>query len=385
MLALLGLFSLFLSNATACRRFLPEERLAAAGYTIFGTTIIISLIHTGASREAVGDLDTLLRPLWAILLLILFIRVKIHESVLWYGLACGAIVAGTNAIYEFISASHYIRASGATSANTYGNLALIMGFLSAMGCYYFLGRGRSQLVIPAIALILGLIASILSGSRGSWLVIPILGLCLLATYWQSSYRRHAITGIAIIAVMTLVLVLVPQTGVIDRVNEAVSNFKLYLADPIAHGDTSVGQRLELWRAAWQMFLEKPILGGGIGHSFNDFLLEGIAAGQYHPATSVQTMPHNILLDTLAIRGLVGLTGLATLLGVLLYIFYQAARHKDKDLHHLGMAGMSLIIAYFVYGFTDSPMEYGAPLVFFSFYTALITYLLAQRKYMLEFK
>ena len=67
-----------------------------------------------------------------------------------------------------------------------------------------------------------------------------------------------------------------------------------------HSVQSIGTRLALWDAAWQLFLAHPILGVGMGDYTEeaDRILEG---------RSVQTTvdSHNIYLQVLATRGLVG--------------------------------------------------------------------------------
>ena len=144
-------------------------------------------------------------------------------------------------------------------------------------------------------------------------------------------------------------------------------------------DVSVGQRLELWRAAWSMFLEQPVFGGGMGRSFNRFLREGVAAGEFHPATAVQTMPHNVVLDVLALRGLVGLIGVIALWGALAQVFLTAARQPEMEARALGTAGLALLLGYAVFGLTDSVVDYGPPLVFFCLYSALLVHLIGQAR------
>jgi len=377
--AFVGLVCLAVRRPRLPRALGEDEKLARVGFFAFTAAVLISLVETGFSREAVKDLDVLLRPLWAIPIMYLFVRVRTSEALLWFGLALGAVVAGSSALYESIITDHYVRADGATSAIIFGNTALLMGTISAVGVPYFRKLGRLYLVIPALALIFGLMASLLSGSRGGWIALPALVLVLLWHFWREGFRRASlIIGMLLIGCIGLSLSL-PQTGVSDRAQEAVVQFDQYVADPVEYGGTSVGQRLELWRAAWNMFLEKPFFGGGIGHSFNTFLKEGVALGHYHPNSVVQTMPHNVFLDTLAMQGLVGLAGLLGIWGALSVVFTKAVREQDTDIRILGMAGLMLMVGYFMFGLTDSVMGYGPPLVFFSLYSALIVYRISEAR------
>ncbi|HUF21458.1 MAG TPA: O-antigen ligase family protein [Burkholderiales bacterium] len=362
--------------SSAQRPLTRDERLACVGFGAFAVTILISLGDTGASRQAVRELDVLLRPLWAIPIIYLFIRARPPEGLLWFGVSLGAILAGLNALYEVAGADEYVRATGATSAITYGNSALAMGFIAAIGYSYFRRLGKPYLAVPAAALLLGLLASALSGSRGGWVAVPALAVLLLWHCWRLRYRRLAVAGALALGAVVSLAVLLPQSGVMSRVDTAVSDVEMYVQGTAVLADSPVGQRLELWRAAWDMFLQRPLLGGGIGHTFRDFLREGIAAGNYDPAIAVHTMPHNVLLDVLALRGLVGLAGVLVLWLALGCVFFNAAREASARLRTLGMAGLALLVSYAFFGLTDSVMDYGPPLVFFCFYSAVIVHLIA---------
>lgn len=375
--AVIGLVCLAIRRPRMPRALNADERMACLGFAAFTAAVLISLVETGFRREAVRDLDVLLRPLWAIPILFLFIRVRITESLLWFGVALGAIVVGLSAIYEFLVVDHYIRADGATSAVTFGNTALLMGCMSAIGLPYFRQLGKPYLIIPAVALLLGLMASLLSGTRGGWVALPALVLLLLWHFSRTGYAKASLTTAVILAIGIGSVLLLPQTGVTDRVERAVTEFNQYVEDPMEHGDTSVGVRLSLWHASWNMFLEQPVFGGGIGHSFNVYLKEQVDLGNYHPTLVRQTMPHNVFLDTLALQGVVGLAGLLGLWGALGLVFVRAAREHITELRTLGAAGLALLLAYALFGLTDSVMGYGPPLVFFCLYAALIVYLIAE--------
>ncbi len=381
--AVIGLVCLAIRRPRMPRELGADERLACLGYAAFTVAVLISLVETGFSRDAVRELDVLLRPLWAIPVLYLLIRVRTAEAFLWFGIALGAIVVGLSALYEFLSADNFRRADGGTSAITFGNTALLMGIISAVGAPYFRKFGNLYLIIPVAALLLGLLASLLSGSRGGWVALPALILLLLWHFRRVGYGQASLITAVVLTVAIVSALALPQTGVTGRIDAAVMNFNQYVEDPVEHGDTSVGIRLELWRAAWNMFLEQPVFGGGIGHSFNGFLQDEVALGNYHPDVVVQTMPHNVFLDTLALQGLVGIAGLIGIWGALGAVFVKAARERETELRMLGTAGLAVLVSYCLFGLTDSVMGYGPPLVFFSLYSVLIVYLIVEARQKLK--
>lgn len=377
--ALMGLVCLSIRRPRLPRKPGADERLACLGYAAFTVAVLISLVETGFARGAVRELDVLLRPLWAIPILYLLIRVRTAPALLWFGVSAGAVAVGSSALYEYFTVDNFFRADGSTSAIHFGNTGLLMGFISAVGIPFFRQMGKPWLVIPVLALVFGLLASLLSGSRGGWVALPALAVLLLWHLRRVGYRRVPWIAAAILVVGVGVFLTLPQVGVTDRVEIAVTEYNQYTEKPIEHGDTSVGVRLALWSAAWDMFLENPIFGGGIGYSFNGYLQEQVDMGYYHPSLAHQTMPHNVLLDTLALQGLVGLAGLLMIWSALGIVFLKAAAEQGTELRTLGAAGLMLLVAYMHFGMTDSVMGYGPPLVFFSFYSVLLVYLIAESR------
>lgn len=137
--AVIGLACLAIRRPRLPRALGADERLTYLGYAAFTAAVLISLVETGFSYEAVRELDVLLRPLLAIPILYLLIRVRTAEALLWFGIAAGAIVVGSSAIYEYFN---YVRTDGSTSAVTFGNTALLMGMISAVGVPYFRKFGK---------------------------------------------------------------------------------------------------------------------------------------------------------------------------------------------------------------------------------------------------
>lgn len=377
-LAFVGLIVWLARDPHSTRRVTHEERIAALGCAAFSASIIISVIEVGATYDAVRELDVLLRPLLAISILLLLVRIRPTSGVLWIPMAVGALAVGFNALYHHFSADSYQRVEGAIGAISYGRASLALGFIAAVGLPYFRRLGRAWAWVPSMAFAMGLAGTILSGSRGVWIAVPALLPLLLWNFWHPAYRRVAVVAVTGIVLAFALSVAVPQTGVQNRIDQAVSQVKLYLDDPAKHGGTSVGQRFEMWRAAWSMFVQDPIFGGGTGDSFNRFLRSGIEAGHYHPNVGVQTQVHNVFLQALASRGLVGLAGLMVFWLALTWVYWKATRRDDDECRSLGIAGLGLILVYAVSGLTDSAMSYGRPLTFFCLESILIVHLIAER-------
>lgn len=377
--ALAGMIAMMWPSVAIPRTFTSVEKIVCIGCGVFVFTVIVSVAASGLKYEAVRELDVLLRPILAIPLLYLLIRTRPSEGILWIGMSLGAILAGLNAIYEVLGTGHSARAQGVTGAITYGNTALVMGFIAAIGIPYFRRLGSVYIFIPIAALLLGLLGSFLSGTRGGWIALPVLTLLLIWNHWRPTYRYVAVAcGLTLIITASLAFV-VPHTNVHKRIDAGISEVTQYLENRERYGGSSIGKRFEMWRAAWDLFAENPIFGGGMGNAFRNYLQEGIAVDEYHPATAGETMPHNVFMNVLATRGLVGLAGLLALWLTLMYAFWAASKDLTIRIHALGIAGLTLLIFYIISGLTHSVMNYGRPLTFFCLYSILIVYLISESR------
>lgn len=362
-------------------RLSPDERLLVGVLAIFVASILVALIASGATRDAVRMLDVLLlRPLFAIPLLFLLVTTRPPEGALWFGVTLGAIAAGINGIYEVLIAGTTTRAGGATNPIIYGNLALAMGFMSLAGLSYFKALGHRYLLLPILGISLGICASLLSGTRGGWLALPILLLVLSLGLLGTTRRLPAIAAATSIAILIAIGALwATSSDVSERIDRAHSEFRLYIEDPAQHGNTSVGVRLELWRAAFDMFKEQPLLGGGLGESYNAFLQERIEAGDYHEHAAQYKHAHNEVLMTLATRGVAGTLALLALWLIPGWIFLRALRADNpSSVRRLGLTGLLLVTGYLVFGLTEAIMHRGPPLTFFCFFAALLVYLISEQ-------
>lgn len=384
--SLVGIGAMVRAYGGVRRAFSTDERAAVFGCILFTVTVLFSVAEQGFAYPAVRELDVLLRPLLAIPVLFLLIRTRPPEGVLWFAMAIGAILAGTYAIYDVLIVGAHNMAQAVTGGShiLFGRTTLGMGFIAAIGLPYFRRLGNGYVLVPFTALLLGLVGSFLSGSRGAWIALPVLIPLLLWQHWRPGYRGFAVGGVVALVVLSIGAFAIPDTGVQDRFDTAIEQVRLYMEDPVQHGGTSVGLRFEMWRGALHAIVRHPLSGIGMGERFNEFLTQGANAGMYHPSTRLVSMPHNAYLQVLVARGLIGFVGLLALWLAVGYVFWTAARHEaGSTLRTLGIAGLSLLGLYMASGLTHSVMDYGRPLTFFSLYSILIVYLIAQARCELE--
>ncbi|GGX80229.1 hypothetical protein GCM10007160_04660 [Litchfieldella qijiaojingensis] len=301
-------------------------------------------------------------PLWPILaaLLLVWLRCFRPSPYLWWlGIGCGALAAGGIALFERLVLGVH-RASNDMNAIPFGNLSLLLGVISLMAALWLSSRslaGRwGWLRLAFVAALAGILASLLSGTRGGWVAAPLL----LLLVWRG-YRdvvnaallwrwRWALSSAVLLLAFVVVL---PQSGVSHRVAEAFSDVHDYWSEE--NRSTSIGLRFEMWRGGWQLFLQRPLAGWGEGgvQEARDAL---VAKGILHPDVSQYDQLHSDIIDTAARRGILGLATLAMLYGVPLVLFARRLSQASAGERALAVAGLMIPIAFIDFGLTQSMLR-----------------------------
>ncbi|KKW69160.1 hypothetical protein AAV94_01935 [Lampropedia cohaerens] len=302
------------------------------------------------------------------------------RSVVW-GVAVGCWGAGLIAMWQVYGLG-LPRANGHTNAIQFGNLALLLGALAAiflLCLYQYLGR------VLRLGLLLGIglaaQASLLSLSRGGWLALvflPVLAFPSLALVgWRSlkvAVRRHCVLGLSLLVLVSVPIVLnVPQL----QTRMAALNAELAAYQQSGDASTSIGHRLEHWRLAWHMGLERPWLGwGDAGYSLRKHEL--VAAGQFDASTLEFDHAHNEMLDMFAKRGVAGLTALMALYLVPLALFWPGAGWRRRWQQHglrtrvgaaapaLRLGGVAIVLMYVGFGWTQVFFAHNSGVMFYVF-------------------
>ncbi len=157
-------------------------------------------------------------------------RYRPPAPVVWAGLGLAALVLGIDAVWESMMAGGFLRPDGDTNvAILFGDLATLTAFLFAAGYIYIdarLPRHGPLLVMSCV--LVGLLASFLSGTRGAWIAVPVL-LVLFLTCRHLLQPRIVLAGSAVAIVLFVGLFLLPQTHVRERLANAYSQIRVYLA------------------------------------------------------------------------------------------------------------------------------------------------------------
>jgi O-antigen ligase len=239
---------------------------------------------------------------------------------LWLGVAGGALLGAGFVAWQRLALGME-RPGGLLNPITFGDLALCLALLALVGAAA--ARHAALRRIAALGIVAGLAASLLTGSRGSWLALPAAFLLLAAPRTRTLLPRRLVLGVPLLAcALALGAYAVPQTGVRARVAVGVEDVQLYLArSPVA---TSIGVRLDLWKAGLRLAAEHPWRGRDTP-AYKRRMRAWVAAGELSPAVFAPPEPphmHNDALQALVARGIPGLCAWG---GILLapFLFFRA--------------------------------------------------------------
>lgn len=313
----------------------------------------------------IRELDRPSRFLLVIPVLILLIKVQGNVKWLWYGVIIGAISACALAIYEkiFLGVS---RASGSENAIMFGNTAMLMGMMCFASCFYFLKRQNSLwLVLSLLGGVAGIIASILSGTRGGWVALPLICFFIL---WNSRdlIGKKNIIVVALVALGLLVAAIsIPETGVQNRISSAVSNVSHYVSGE--NKNTSVGLRFEMWKAAIEMFKDSPFFGVG-EYASHDFKKELVEQGLIIPEAVKFSHAHNEYFNALGLMGIFGFISLMALYLIPLKLFlHKMEMYKNNwNIRSYAMAGALIPMCYMDFALTQSMFSHNIGVIMYAF-------------------
>jgi len=350
-----------------------EEKLLYFAVSFFFLAALLVTLLGGIEDGGIKKLSKFARLLLVIPVYVFLRHVGVSLAALWYGLVAGAIVAAGVAAYQVLGSLQYPRAKGITNPIIFGDVALIMGCMTLAGVGWFKARAQWQIVLPMLAVTAGLLASILSQSRGGWLAIPFLLVVLFWYAWTRMARWQLITGGIIFCALLGTSYLIPETGVATRVDQVLNEVSQYenTGSNDAQAINSSSIRLEMWKASWQIYLTHPFTGIGWGH-FKEEAQALVDQGLRQPFAAIFGHPHNQFFSAMANGGSLAFIAILLLFLVPAKLLRDVIhRGKTVDVQRLALAGLLLIIAYMSFGFSEAILERVRPVSFFAFYLAVI--------------
>lgn len=342
-----------------------KDRWIILTLVVYGVVVGgLSIIDLGAK-----GFDRPLRFLLAIPVLLLILRFPPRQTWLWSGLSLGAIGAGSWGLWQRFG-NGIERVGGYLHPIQFGNLSMLMGVLCLAGLGWAVLQRRRAIwvVLLLLGALLGMLGSLMSGSRGGWVGLPVIGYVLYRGFGRQLPLALKVSVAGLVVTLATLVFVLPQTGVQQRVNSAISDISLYVSGE--ESNTSLGLRFEMWRGASQLIIQRPLLGWGE----SGYEAEMINLGQQQTISPVAAQfghAHNEFIDALAKRGVVGLAALVMLYMVPLKMFASGVVHENLQIRALALAGTLLPVAFIDFGLSQTFLAHNSGAMFYAFWLAVI--------------
>jgi len=353
-LVLLTLFGLpFCFSSKNRPEISREEKAVMWALTAFFGVYLFSFLINGLlgnlEDPRLKYLDHRIRFMFIIPIVFLLKRIKIDQTALWYSVCAGSAVSGVYAVISRFWLSPGVRVGGSYHSIAFGDLAIVMAFMSLVSIEFFIKKHRSYALIPFAAFFLGTIASLLSGSKGAWIAMPAF-FVILFYFLGSRMKVWVRIGLCLFACILLFSAYhIPSTGIESRFQKMDKEWSDYKAG--IRGPSSIGERLEGWKAAWIIFKDHPVTGAGVGN-FKPIVLRMIANGEISDSIAKYSQPHSLFLYVMAECGFIGFLAITSVFIVPLWVLVSLAR-KGPSQREIAYGGIILIIGFIHFGLTES--------------------------------
>ncbi len=300
---------------------------------------------------------------------IFFKNTDVNKKNLWVGLFLGCLTFFVFAVYQSY-VLNVDRVTGSTHPIFFGSMSVFMGGIALLSFKQW--KGWIWLALPPFAFIMAAVSAILSGSRISFVII-IIYLMLYVIYTYKLVSKKTIIIGALLSIVMLVSVYSTSEYVHNRVDSAIT----HTLDALQNNDsdvndkiniTSEGLRFQMWKAAWRMFKENPIVGVGWGE-YNKEIKVMIKEGFSPNVLSTFNQPHNEYFSALSRGGIIGFLSVLIVFLVPLALFYRQIRVAEKN-NFIAFSGFIYVLGFMILSLTADPFQTSRSILAFSFYTAV---------------
>ena len=277
-----------------------DFRMLQWGWLLSGLALLVSVVFTAPSRR--------------------------EARTILISLVAGGVISGALGVWQYLRTGVHAHGLATMNSNTFG------GYLVAVApvaiAWFFAARGKWERLLAGAGFLIVVAALIFTFCRGSIVALFAAGFCI--SWWLRSCW------------------IVPGLGSYYYIlSKTIAPSAYQRFAPLVTGtlDSSSTSRLQLWRAALELWKTRPVFGVGIGRYrllAPDLGLPKTAIFEFGSKGRHSLSCHNSYLEILAEQGL---TGLTILLALLVVFFFPVLRRlfvpdfRSKPIPYMG-AGLS---------------------------------------------
>lgn len=251
-----------------------------------------------------------------------------------------------------------------------GDLALALGVLSLLSANLTRRDGAGVIVLKLAGFVAGAYISLRTESRGGWIALPVAAM-VWAAYSHSKYRRAA-AALIVPVIVVLCMASYMWIDIVQQRTDAVfTDLSSYQA---GHKDTSVGLRLQIWKAAFHLIGQNLWFGVG-PDEFGRWMAPLVSSGLITPEAGNlgRAEVHNEILLRTVNLGVFGLISIMSIYVVPAVFFARARSSASPVARGAGLLGLCHLACFITFGLTVEILNLKMTLVFFSL---ILTVLLA---------
>ncbi len=242
------------------------------------------------------------------------------------------------------------------NAVPFGNFSLLLGFIAFAGCIEpMLGgmQDKARVALGLAATVAGILASILTGTRGGWLAIPVLlGLVLWATLRAHRSRvlasRHFLPALGAILAFVAAAMLLSENAQ-QRIDTAADQVEAFLDGDRHSIDSSTELRLEMWKWGLEQAAERPLTGVGLAN-YDEARQRAVESGRMPASFAGLANLHNELISSLALGGVP--TALAVVAFWMLMVSFFGRRIDEKEVFFFATSGLLVVVGTCIFSMTE---------------------------------
>ncbi|ERI32568.1 MULTISPECIES: O-antigen ligase family protein [Alcaligenes] len=350
----------YLNSLRSCQS-LRSQRISRGLYTILALVFANGLLVWFLHQNPGNQLDLLSRYLLLVPIFYMLSSLRLHNGVIWVCFALASLSALWIIPAQYGGPLHDGRIYGYTGAIQFGNIALslacfcLVAFLSQLSQAQ---RSTPILLVSLLGCLAGFLLSLLAGSRGGWIALPVVFLILSYVYLPKQHFRRGMMILSLAAALSASILW--QTDTIQsRIALAQHDIEQFEA---GNSNTSIGARFAIWQANWKLIQERPLSGWSY-QQHEQALTELVRTGQADAVVLNLANSHNNYIETWVD---LGLSGLLLQILLLLYCFYGFIRRVHASEPHTrayAVCGSIVIAIYTLANLTQNMMERNNTLLF----------------------
>jgi O-antigen ligase len=249
-----------------------------------------------------------------------------------------------------------------------GDMSLLLGFLSLFSVNWLQEDHQLVKLLKMVGLFSGLTVSALSGTRGGWMAIPVFVFVFIYFRTDGRLFNKMLLAMLLIGVLGLLGYFLIEP-IHHRLWMIYSDLSLFSG---GNADTSIGIRLQLWKAAFHLIAQSPVFGVGAdgfrgamdGLSASGFITP-IAAGYGKGEVHNEILAHSVRF------GIFGLAAILAVYFVPFVIFLRVSRSNIHQQNVAAMMGMCVTLGFFVFGLTVETFDLKMTAAFYSLTVAVL--------------